>query len=127
MVAARKDQDGDWTVYTELTVDRYDLEGEINTVKAWLDQVRDQAVAMGMKGEGSLDIRTTEGYYGSTEVEVVYFFNRLETDSEKAKREAQEAKRKAEAKAKRKAAAEKRKQMSDPEFAEYERLKSKFG
>lgn len=124
---ARKDKDGDWTVHCELTIDRYDLEGSIDSIKTALDTVRGQAVAMGMKGEGSVDISVTNGFYDSYELEIRYYFQRYETDKERERREADEAKHKDEAREKRKAAAEKRKLKTDPEYAEFERLRAKFG
>lgn len=127
MVMARKDSNGEWTVHCELTVSRYDLEGSIESIKTNLDAVREQAVAMGMKGEGSVDISVTRGYYDDYDMEIVYHFNRSETDKERAKREDLERSDREAAKAKRKAAAEKRKLKADPEYAEFERLKAKFG
>lgn len=124
---ARKDKDGDWTVHCELTIDRYDLEGSVDSIKTALDTVRNQAVAMGMKGEGSVDISVTNGFYDSYELEIRYYFQRYETDKERERREEDEAKHKDEAREKRKAAAEKRKLKTDPEYAEFERLKAKFG
>ena len=127
MAMAHKDRDGEWIVPCELTIDRYDLEGSIDSIKTALDGVRGQAVAMGMKGEGSVDISVTYGFPGGYELEIRYYFSRYETDAERAKREAAEAILKDEAKAKRRAAAQLRKMKNDPEFAEFERLKAKFG
>ncbi len=127
MNMARKDKDGDWTVHCELTIDRYDLEGSIDSIKTALDGVRGQAVAMGMKGEGSVDISVTNGFYDGYELEIRYYFSRYETDQERERREANEARLKDEAREKRKAAAEKRKLKTDPEYAEFERLRAKFG
>lgn len=127
MALAHRDRDGEWVVLSELTIDRYDLEGSIDSIKTALDTVRGQAVAMGMKGEGSVDISVTNGFYDSYELEIRYYFSRYETDAERAKREAAEAILKDEAKAKRRAAAQLRKMKNDPEFAEFERLKAKFG
>lgn len=127
MAIARKDSDGEWVVSSELTISRYDLEGTIDSVKTALDTVRNQAVAMGMKGEGSVDISVTNGWYDSYELEVRYYFDRYEYPAETEQREAAEAKLKEEAKAKRRAAAEKRKLKADPEYVEFERLKAKFG
>ena len=127
MALAHKDRDGEWVVPTELTIDRYDLEGSIDSIKTALDGVRAQAVAMGMKGEGSVDLSVFESRYDGYELEVRYYFSRYETDAERAKREAAEAKLKDEAREKRKAAAQLRKMKNDPEYAEFERLKAKFG
>lgn len=123
MGTARKDKDGDWVVYDSLKIDRYDLEGSISSIKDYLDGVRERALGMGMKGEGSLDLMITDGYV----LEVVYYFYRFENKKERESREAAEAKIKADARAKRKAAAERKKLKTDPEYAEYERLKAKFG
>lgn len=127
MALAHKDRDGEWVVPTELTIDRYDLEGSINSIKTALDGVRAQAVAMGMKGEGSVDLSVFESRYDGYELEVRYYFSRYETDAERARHEAAEAKLKDEAREKRKAAAQLRKMKNDPEYAEFERLKAKFG
>ena len=127
MAMAHKDKDGEWIVPCELTIDRYDLEGSIDSIKTALDGVRGQAVAMGMKGEGSVDISVTNGFYDGYELEIRYYFSRYETDQERERREANEARLKDEAKAKRRAAAQLRKMRNDPEFAEFERLKAKFG
>ena len=127
MARARKDSDGEWVVSSELTISRYDLEGSIDSVKTALDTVHAQAVAMGMKGEGSVDISVTNGFYDGYELEIRYYFSRYETDKEREVREANEARLKDEARARRKAAAHLRKMRTDPEFAEFERLKAKFG
>ena len=125
---ARKTKDGVWAVSAETTVSRYDLEGTIDSIKASLDLVREQAVAMGMIGEGSVDISTERGYYSDDyEVVIRYYFERAETDAERVKREKLEADEKARRAKDRKAAAEKRKMKADVEYAEYERLKAKFG
>lgn len=128
MAIARKNKDGEWVVSAEIGVSRYDLEGTVDEIKAALDVMRNSAVAMGMVGEGRVDISTERGYYSDDyEVKVTYYFDRYEYPAEKEKREAMEAKLKADAKAKRKATAEKKKLMADPEYAEFERLKAKFG
>jgi hypothetical protein len=127
MDMAHKDRDGEWVVREEITIDRYDLEGTIDSIYAALNLVRDRARAMGMKGEGTVDLSVTNGWYDSYELEVRYNFERYEYPAETERREAAAAKAKEEAKAKRKAAAEKRKLKNDPEYAEFERLKAKFG
>lgn len=128
MVMSRKNKDGVWAVSAEITVSRYDLEGTIDSIKASLDLIREQAVAMGMIGEGSVDISTERGYYSDDyEVVIRYYFERAETDAERVKREKLEADEKARRAKDRKAAAEKRKMKADVEYAEYERLKAKFG
>ena len=128
MVMARKDSNGEWTVGAELAVNRYDFEGTVEQIKANLDAVRNKALTMGMLGEGYVDISVTRGYYGDDyDMEIVYRFNRLETAGERARREDLERRDREAAKAKRRAAAEKKRLKEDPEFAEFERLKAKFG
>ncbi len=127
MAMSQKDSDGDWVVHSELTISRYDLEGSIDSIKTALDTVRDQAVALGMKGEGSVDISVTDGYYNDYEMTITYYFSRYETDAERERRVAAEDLVKAEVKARRKAAAQLRKMKNDPEYAEFERLRAKFG
>lgn len=124
MAMAHRDRDGEWVVREEITIDRYDLEGTIDSVYAALNLVRDRARAMGMKGEGTVDLSVR---YDGYELEVRYYFDRYEYPAETERREAAAAKAKEEAKAKRKAAVEKRKLKNDPEYAEFERLKAKFG
>lgn len=128
MGVAYKNNDGEWVVSEKIDISRYDLEGSIESIKAALDAVRDRAVAMGMANEGSVDISVQRGYYGDDyELVIEYLFSRYENDRERETRLANEAKLKAAAKAKRKAAAERKKLMADPEYAEFERLKAKFG
>lgn len=128
MTMARKDENGEWTVGAELVVDRYNFEGTIEQIKAKLDTVREEALALGMRGEGYVDMSVSRGYYDDDyDLEIVYRFNRLETDVERARREDLERRDREAAKAKRKAAAEKKRLKDDPEFAEFERLKAKFG
>jgi hypothetical protein len=126
MGMARK-VDGVWLVRDEFVVSRYDFEGTADEVKACIDLAVDKARAMGMVDEGRFDLTTQRGYYSDDyEIVMTYYFERTETDKEKASREKIEAKMKADAAAKRKKAAEKRKLKKDAEFAEYERLKEKF-
>ena len=125
MGMARK-VDGVWLVRDEFVVSRYDFDGTADEVKACIDLAVDKARAMGMVGEGRFDLTTERDYYDSYEIVMTYYFERTETDKEKASREKIEAKMKADAAAKRKKAAEKRKLKKDAEFAEYERLKAKF-
>jgi hypothetical protein len=128
MVMARKDSNGEWTVGAELPVDRYNFEGTVESIKANLDRVREEAVALGMTSEGYVDISVSRGYYGDDyDMEIVYRFNRTETAGERARREELERYDREAAKAKRRAAAEKKRLKADPEFAEFERLKAKFG
>ena len=128
MTMARKDSNGEWTVGAELVVDRYNFEGTIEQIKAKLDTVREEALALGMRGEGYVDMSASRGYYGDDyDLEIVYRFNRLETEEERARREDLERRDREAAKAKRRAAAEKKRLKEDPEYAEFERLKAKFG
>lgn len=126
MKMARK-VDGVWLVRDEFGVSRYGFEGTADEVKACIDAAVDKARAMGMVGDGRFDLSTERGYYTDDyEIVMTYYFERTETDKEKAAREKIEAKAKADAAAKRKKAAEKRKLKEDAEFGEYERLKAKF-
>lgn len=126
MGKARK-VEGEWLVRDEFEVSRYDFEGTADEVKANIDLVVEKARAKGMVGEGRFDMTTVREYYDDYDIKLTYYFDRMETDKEKASREKAEAKRKADAAAKRKADAEKRKLKKDAEYAEYERLKAKFG
>jgi hypothetical protein len=81
-----------------------------------------------MTSEGYVDISVSRGYYGDDyDMEIVYRFNRTETAGERARREELERYDREAAKAKRRAAAERKRLKEDPEFAEFERLKAKFG
>ena len=126
MGMARK-VEGEWLVRDEFEVSRYDFEGTADEVKACIDLVVEKARAKGMVGEGRFDMTTVREYYDDYDIKLTYYFDRMETEKEKASREKAEAKRKADAAAKRKADAEKRKLKKDAEYAEYERLKAKFG
>ena len=126
MGTARK-VDGVWLVRDEFVVSRYDFEGTADDVKACIDLAVDKARASGMVGEGRFNLTTERDFYSDDyEISVTYYFDRLETEKEKAKREKIEAQIKADAAVNRKKAAEKRKLKKDAEFAEYERLKAKF-
>lgn len=127
---ARK-ENGIYVVSDKFTVNRYSLEGPIDNVIKELESVRRMATDMGMVGEGSLDISTEGGGYGGYydndyETVITYHFDRLENAKEKAIREKVESKLKDEADKKRKADAKKKKLKTDPEYAEFERLKAKF-
>jgi hypothetical protein len=126
MATAYKNREGVWVVSEKIEMNRYDLEGSIDTIKTALDLVRERATAMGMVGEGTVDISVTNSYYDSYDMEVEYYFVRYENDKERDRRLANEALLKDEAKAKRKEAAAKKKLKADPEYAEFERLKAKF-
>ena len=129
---SRKNEDGVYVVSDKFTVNRYSLEGPIDNVIKELESVRRMATDMGMVGEGSLDISTEGGGYGGYydndyETVITYYFTRTENDKEKLIREETEAKIKNEAAKKRKVAAEKKKLKDDAEYAEFLRLKEKFG
>ena len=126
-------ENGIYVVSDKFTVNRYSLEGTLDNVIKELESVRRMAVDMGMVGEGSLDISTEGGggyggYYDNDyETVITYYFDRVENDKEKLIREETEAKLKNEAAKKRKVAAEKKKLKDDAEYAEFLRLKEKFG
>lgn len=124
---SRKNEDGVYVVRAELTVDRYSLEGNLDYVIKELESVRKQATDMGMVGEGSLDISTDSGYYNDTNIVITFYFDRAENEKEKAAREAAEVKAKDDAAKKRKATVEAKKLKTDAEYAEFLRLKEKFG
>jgi len=117
-----------YVVSDKFIVNRYSLEGTIDNVIKELESVRRMAVDMGMVGEGSLDIYTESVYYSSDyDTVITYHFDRVENDKEKLIREETEAKVKNEAAKKRKVAVEKKKLKDDAEYAEFLRLKEKFG
>jgi hypothetical protein len=128
MTIARKNKHGLWVVLDSITVDRYDLEGSIPDVIGRLELLKSEAESKGMvDDEGYIDICLQDTYYDDKELEIKYYFDRVETDKEKDAREKVEAKVKADAAADRKKKAEQKKLKADAEFAEYERLKAKFG
>lgn len=116
-----------WVVNDTIEINRYDLEGSPSSVKDRIDAVVTKATNMGMVGEGSIDITVSNGFYDSYELNIRFYFNRVENDKERKEREEREAKYKNAVSEKRKEAALKRKLKKDAEFAEYERLKAKFG
>ena len=116
-----------WVVNDSIDINRYDFEGSPSSVKERIDAVVTKATNMGMIGEGSIDITVSNGFYDSYELNIRFYFTRVENDKERNIREDREAKLKNAASEKRKAAAERRKLKKDAEFAEYERLKAKFG
>ena len=125
---SRKNEDGVYVNYDKLTCDRYMFEGTADSVKAYIDQVVVTALAKGMVGEGRFDFSIGRGYYGDDyELDITYEFDRVETEKEKVAREKAEAKRKEAAAEKRKATAEAKKLKADAEYAEFLRLKEKFG
>ena len=128
-MTARK-ENGIYVVRDIMEVNRYDFDGTADEVKAKIDLIVEKARAKGMVGEGRFDFDLQSGYCGyhdSYELKVTYDFDREENDKEKAKREDVEARMKKAAAAKRKAAAEARKLKKDAEYAEFLRLKEKFG
>ena len=116
-----------WVVNDSIDINRYDFEGSPSSVKECIDEVVTKATNMGMIGEGSIDITVSNGFYDSYELNIRFYFTRVENDKERKEREDREAKDKNAASEKRKEAALKRKLKKDAEFAEYERLKAKFG
>lgn len=123
---SRKNEDGIYVNYDIIHCDRWSFEGTAESVKAYIDSIVEKAKEKGMVGEGRFDFSVNE-YYDEYELNVKYEFDRVETEKEKEKREKAEAKLKEAAAAKRKAAAEKRKLKNDAEYAEFLRLKEKFG
>lgn len=124
---ARKNEDGIYVNYDKITCERYSFEGTAENVKEYIDSVVEKAKEKGMVGEGRFDFSVCRGYYDDEyDLNVVYEFDRVETEKEKATREKAEAKRKEEAAKKRKATAEKKKLKADAEYAEFLRLKEKF-
>jgi hypothetical protein len=125
---AYKAVNGEWVVSERISMSTSELEGSVDEIKAALDAVRDRAAAMGMVGEGRVDISVSSGYYNNDyDLEIEYYFIRAENTVERDDRLAREARIKDEAKAKRKAAAEKKRMKADAEYVEYERLRAKFG
>lgn len=125
---SRKNKDGIYVNYDKITCDRYMFDGTAENVKAYIDEVVEKAKDKGMVGEGIFDFSVCRGYYDDDyELSITYEFDRVETEKEKATRENAEAKRKEEAAKKRKAAAEAKKLKADAEYAEFLRLKEKFG
>jgi hypothetical protein len=126
-MTARK-ENGIWVVRENMEVNRYDFDGTAEDLKLNIDLVVDRARARGMVGDGRFDFDIVCGHYGDIdELKVIYYFDRTENDREKAAREKAEAKAKEEAAIKRKKAAEARKLKKDAEYAEFLRLKEKFG
>jgi hypothetical protein len=122
-----KNTAGIYVNWDKITCNRYSFEGTAEDVKTYIDEVVKAAEAKGMVSEGRFDISTTRGYYDDDwETNIVYEFEREETEKEKATREKAEAKRKEAAAAKRKEKAEAKKLKADAEYAEFLRLKEKF-
>jgi hypothetical protein len=128
MTITRKNKYGLWVVLDSIDVDRGCLEGNIPDIIGRLELLKSEAESKGMvDDEGYIDICLQDTYYDDKELEIKYYFDRVETDKEKDAREKVEAKVKADAAADRKKKAEQKKLKADAEFAEYERLKAKFG
>jgi hypothetical protein len=125
---ARKNKDGIYVNYDKISCDRYSFEGTAEDVKYYIDTIVKKAEEKGMIGEGRFDLSIRSGYYDDGyELDITYEFDRVETEKEKATREKAEAKLKEEAAKKRKETAEKKKLKADAEYAEFLRLKEKFG
>lgn len=125
---SRKNEDGVYVNYDKITCDRYSFEGTAERVKAYIDEIVEKAKEKGMVGEGRFDFSVCRGYYDyyDDDLNVIYKFDRVETEKEKATREKAEARRKEAAAKKRKKTAEKKKLKNDAEYAEFLRLKEKF-
>lgn len=119
--------DGQWLVRESFEVSRYDFEGTADEIKTNIDLVVEKARVNGMVGDGRFDMSTVREYYDDYCIEITYEYDRSENDNERAKREAEQEKEKAAAAKKRKAAAARRKLKTDAEYAEFIRLKEKFG
>jgi hypothetical protein len=125
---AYKNKDGVWIDRDTIECDRYEFDTTAEKLKAYIDSIVDAATAKGMVGEGTFDFDLNTGWHSDCcELTVKYGFERFENDKERSAREAEVAKVKAAAAAKRKAAAEKKKLAKDAEYAEFLRLKEKFG
>ena len=127
---SRKNENGIYVNYDKITCDRNVFDSTADGVKEYIDSVIEKATENGMIGEGLFDFSVERGYsYSEHDYELVitYEFERVETEKEKATRESAEAKLKADATKKRKANAEKKKLKADAEYAEFMRLKEKFG
>ena len=114
-------------VSDSITCDRWSFEGKAADVKAYIDDIVAKAEAMGMVGEGRFDFEVTRGYYDDYEMNVVYDFDRAETDAEVKRRVDALEKEKARKAAERKKAAAKRKAEKDGEYELFLKLKAKFG
>lgn len=123
---SRKNEDGIYVNYDSIVCDRYRFESTADRVKEYIDSVVADAKAKGMVSEGRFDF-TMMSCYDDYNLVVSYEFERVENEKEKATRERAEAKRKEAAAEKRKATANAKKLKADAEYAEYMRLKEKFG
>lgn len=125
---SRKNEDGVYVNYDSISCDRYSFETTAESLKEYIDSVVEAAKAKGMVGEGRFDFSVGRGYYDDDYIlNVAYDFERVETEKEKAAREKAEAKRKEAVAEKRRATIEAKKLKADAEYAEFLRLKEKFG
>lgn len=125
---SRKNENGIYVNYDKITCDRYMFDGSAESVKEYIDSVVEKAKEKGMVGDGCFDFSVARGYYDDDyELNITYEFDRVENEKEKVTREKAEAKRKEAAAEKRKATAEAKKLKADAEYAEFLRLKEKFG
>ena len=123
-----KDKNGIYISSDKIVLDKHMIQGSIESAKKYLDEIHEKAISMGYVSDGTLELDASRGYYDDDyEVSIVYSFFRLENAKERVQRENQEADMKEKAAAKRKKAAEDRKKKQDPEYAEFQRLKAKFG
>jgi phosphoribosylaminoimidazole carboxylase (NCAIR synthetase) len=124
----RKNENGIYVNYDKINCDRYSFETTADGVKAFIDSVVAKATEKGMVGEGRFDFSTSRGYYDNDyELVVTYEFERVETEKETFVREGAAAKLKADAARIRKEKADAKKLKADAEYAEFMRLKEKFG
>ena len=126
MGIARKNENGVYVTYDNISCSRYSFEVTAESLKAYIDSIVEEANSKGMIGDGIFDISVSSGFYNDCDLNITYEFNRVETDKERATREKAEAAEKDRKAKERKKAAEKRKLKADAEYAEYERLKAKF-
>lgn len=125
---SRKNENGIYMNYDKIKCDRYSFEGTAENVKTYIDEIVEKAKEKGMIGEGIFDFTVGRDFYDNDyELNITYEFDRVETEKEKATREKYEAKLKEEVAKKRKATAEAKKLKNDAEYAEFLRLKEKFG
>lgn len=106
--------------FDAISIGPEDFEGTIDQVKDVLEEVVVRAKDAGMVGEGRFEIRVSEEHWDYFGVDIIYSFERTETNAERAAREMIEAKAK-------KDAAARKKKKKDAEYAQYLRLKKKFG
>ena len=124
---SRKNENGIYVNYDNISCDRYSFEVTAERLREYIDQVVVTALAKGMVGEGCFEFNIHRGYDGGyDDLSILYEFERVETEKEKASREKAEAAEKARRAKAAKVAAEKRKMKTDAEYAEFLRLKEKF-